>query len=176
MLQVTEVRVDVTRQGPKQFESDKVGLTATLAEGANVTEAIAELKRVILGEISKEVSGTPAKVETKVAKKEEAPKVEAPKIENAVQGEPEVSKVEAPKKTKKAAAPKATKNTPYDRQLDTHKSLLGKYLDETVPGWKKQKIQQASKASNELAGSDFLDAEGNILQSFKDAFLAYLRD
>jgi hypothetical protein len=130
-----------------------------------------------------------------------AEKVEEAVIENSKQGElplPESKPLnalanlgtEAPKEEAKkevAAKPtakketvikaKATKVTNYDRALDAHKNNLGLFLDGKFPTWRKpENLPKAGKASRELQDTPFLDVEGNILDTFKEAFCAHMVD
>ena len=69
------------------------------------------------------------------------------------------------------------KNTKYDRKLDAHRNLFGSFLDEARPNWRdKDTIKKASEVSAKLheEGVDFLDANGDILDSFKERFLGDL--
>jgi len=109
--------------------------------------------------------------------KEEDKKVEAPKEEE--------KKVEAPKEEKKKETKSETqvktnsgktgKVVNYDRKNDDHKNQFANWLDEEHAGWDEEdKIQSFSNASIKCAGIPFLDAEGEILQSFKDTFIGYV--
>ncbi len=69
------------------------------------------------------------------------------------------------------------KNTKYDRKLDAHRNLFGSFLDECRPNWReKSVVSKASAVSAELheEGVDFLDPQGNILDSFMETFLTRL--
>lgn len=201
MIKVTEIKVELTRLGPQQYEKDVVGLTATPEEGANVQAAILEMKRLILGEISSIQGTAVAKEEVKVETKTSSTKAKGAKNQKANEGEPQVSTEKAPEqvaqktfateeeaqavvdeaktqmaeKEKKATKVK-TKATPYDRTDDTHKKKLKNFLDVAKPGWNSpENLPKAGKASAALVGKDFLDTDGQtVLDSFKEAFLAYL--
>ena len=70
---------------------------------------------------------------------------------------------------------KASKATAYDRNLDTHKALLGQFLDKEFPTWRKpEELKKAGTASRALQGKDFQDGEGNILDAFKIEFRTYM--
>jgi hypothetical protein len=83
-----------------------------------------------------------------------------------------VVKEKKEKKETKAKAPKASKATLYDRELDTHKSLIGRWLDAEFKSWNdSSNIQKFGKASRSLSGkAEFLDESGEILESFKQQF------
>lgn len=115
---------------------------------------------------------TPAGTTTEAKAPVEEAKAEAPAEEPKKEETKE-------KKTRKETTvkTKATKATVYDRNLDAHKNNLGAYLDKQFPGWRKpENLKKAGTASRELQGTDFLDGEGNILQSFKDAFGKHMVD
>jgi hypothetical protein len=53
----------------------------------------------------------------------------------------------------------------YNRDLDTHRQLLSSYLTKNFPAWKtKEGIKEFSAS---LVGKSFLDADGNVVESFK---------
>lgn len=82
----------------------------------------------------------------------------------------EVAPVAPPKEDK----PKRTlrkAGTPYARENELHKKLVGELLDREFPGWKRSELfAKAKAASVSMAGSEFLDAEGLILEAFKAEF------
>ena len=109
--------------------------------------------------------------------KEDIKDVKAPKEEKA-----------APAKDKKETKPKAEttvvknnnkpsgKVVPYDRRNDDHKNLFSSWLDEEHAGWDDEDTVKAySEASIKSVGESFLDADGEILQSFKDSFMAIVK-
>ena len=84
----------------------------------------------------------------------------------------------APRRQRKAAktAPKKapkSKITTYDRTNQDHKAEVKKILNENYEGWDKDdEFKVASKAASEkVTGVDFIDADGNVMQSFIDTFL-----
>ncbi len=112
--------------------------------------------------------------------------VEKPKEEVAVNNElKDEVKAEAKEKKTEAKAKKTapetkpvkkiSKATVYDRALDTHKNLLGSFLDKKYPKWRtSDSLKKAAEASKALNGTDFLDENGEILESFKLAFSNYM--
>lgn len=72
-------------------------------------------------------------------------------------------------KTAAKAAPKAKKMTPYDRANQLHKKLFVELLNVQHPGWKTKAPAKAKDVSVSLSGTDFLDAEGSVVDSFKAA-------
>ena len=195
---VSELRIDLTRNGPNKFEQDVIGVTANLAEGAHYVDAINELSTGLLQAFkmlnapgtnsvatktevtaptpkSSAVKSTP--VETPKAKTEE-PAVSEPKA--PVSSEPELPidtrNKEVKTEAKKEKVKVKGKNTPYDRTMDNHKKQLSKFLNASCPEWSNStNLPKAGAASQALNGTDFLDGEGEVLQSFKDAFIEKLR-
>lgn len=110
------------------------------------------------------------KVKEKVAVKEE--------LKEEVKTDNKEKKIEV--KAKKSApetkpVKKISKATAYDRALDTHKNLLGSFLDKKYPKWRtSDSLKKAAEASKALNGTDFLDENGEILDSFKLAFSNYM--
>lgn len=77
------------------------------------------------------------------------------------------------KKTTSETKPvkKLFKATAYDRTINTHKNLLGTFLDKKYPKWRVEPLlKKALEASKSLNGQDFLDENGDILESFKVSF------
>lgn len=67
------------------------------------------------------------------------------------------------------------KTVNYDRELATHKDMLGEFLDKSVgKKWRSGVLlAKAAKISGALhkEGTPFLDGEGNVLESFTAEFL-----
>lgn len=195
------------RRNLGQYEHTELEVTDVVTDRSKLTSTIKEVMATVrdalygMGEFAEtKTSETAVDKVTKPKKEEVAKKSEESKTETPKQGEvvkpeekPQVeekkveeTKVEEKKEEpKKTAAPKkettrvtkASKNTAYDRVLDTHKNNLGVYLDAAYPNWRhKDNIKKASDASKALQGTEFLDAEGNILDSFKEAFSKYMVD
>lgn len=133
-----------------EFESERIGFTATLDEDDTAEGAIEELKKVVEAQ---RTSGASVKSETK---KESSKKLEVSKEEKA------------PKEEKKEKAPKVVKATAYSTADDKQRAAVGSLMDKVVPGWReKAEVKAAAKkASAELDGQDFMDDKGNILDSF----------
>jgi flagellar biosynthesis GTPase FlhF len=79
---------------------------------------------------------------------------------------PEVKEEEKVVEKKKTTVKLKVKLTPYDRNLEIHKKLFKGLLDSNFPTWK-SKPATAKEASVQLEGEDFLNAEGEIVESFK---------
>jgi len=191
MINVFEIRFKkVTNKG--NFESETLEAACQLSEGECAVTAREELIAFVKGEalvaVSKEQepiqdakTEQPKKAEKKVAaKKEKAPpvEVESPVVDDAQPVkeeavvlkpavEPIVEEVKEEPKAKKEKKFKAVA-TPYNRENDLHKKLLGEVLDKSYTTWKKDP-SKAKAASQLLAGKDFLDAEGKVLESFKSS-------
>lgn len=57
----------------------------------------------------------------------------------------------------------------YDRENETHKELFTQVLKEVAPDWKKtpESKVKAKDASQKLVGKEFLDSDGEVLETFK---------
>lgn len=194
---VFEIRVDVTiNKG--NYESEKIGVSAQLPEGVDPVGEILELKSLAYGykglepvaktEVSIKEEATVdtfSEKETKKAKISKAkesvakaePKIEpqtdlnVEPVEETEEEKPEVKSVvekQTPLKVKKLKSAAS----PYDRTNDLHKKLFGEHIDSLYPKWRSnaEVSKKAVSASAKLNGTAFLDAEGLITNSFKDAF------
>ena len=96
-------------------------------------------------------------------------------VEEKVEEEKKVEEVQEEKKPpvkEKKAVKKITNSVSYDRTLQTHKNLLGQFLDEKFPRWKVgDNLKKASDASKSLNGTPFLDENGDMLETFKQSFI-----
>lgn len=68
------------------------------------------------------------------------------------------------------------KLTKYSRGNELHKKMVVDYLDSKYPDWKKSMAVKAKDVSAKLENTDFLDAEGMMLPTFKEAFDSALRN
>jgi glucan-binding YG repeat protein len=116
--------------------------------------------------------------EEKVATETKAP---APTVEKeptrraAKKAEPAAKVEQEEVKEEKKSKRLSTKEVVYDRGNDVHKKVLRSYLDDTFMSWNEgANGAKASKASKELDGKPFLDSEGQILRTFKEAFASYM--
>lgn len=77
-----------------------------------------------------------------------------------------------------APAPKPKKvktpNTKYDRENAQHKALLVKVFGEVDKNWKDLGKPKIANMSKDLANEDFLDGDGNVLESFRDTVQAFI--
>lgn len=146
------------------YEHGELTATAKIEEGENkdicVHNLIQFVRSALQGkqEIKEEVKVEEVvKEEPKVEEVKPAKKTKAKKVKEEV-------KVEEVEVVEEVKAPKST-NIPYDRNQDTHRQLLSSFLTKNYPSWKtKEGIKEFSAS---LVGKEFLDAEGNILESFK---------
>ncbi len=137
----------------EEIKNDKIGTSTrsdTKSEESNTT-APAESKQ-------------DSKTEDKAPKRTRAKKDE---VKDTFEGQaiPEVIKEE--KKIKELVIP-------YTRSLEAHKNILSSYLSNTFPGWKSAKPREEIIAfTASLEGNSFLNAEGNIVDSFKEILAAF---
>lgn len=143
----------------------------TVKEAVKKSEAKAEVKaEVKKEEVKAEVKKEEVKTEVKAEVKTEEVKKEEVKTEAKAEVKTE------PKKKETKVTVKATKVTAYDRTYDPHKNTLGLWLDSTYPGWRNNDyLAKASAASKALIGKEFLDVNGDVLDSFKEAFSAMMK-
>ena len=182
-MQVTQITA-MRRRPLEQYGHVEISMVATLEDGANVMNSAIQLRRYVeqatlekipmeetqqmsfpTKEAEEKSKPVEAKAETKAEVKEEK-KVEAK------------AETKAKAKSEPKAEPKAKKaeGTPYDRSNDLHKKLMAEFLDaQFTPNWKTTVLQKAKDASVALEGTAFLDAEGLMLQSFKDAFVQKMK-
>lgn len=184
------------RKNLGNYEHHELEITDVIESGKDGKSVVSNLmsfvKSALAGEFSEKTTTTPA--EKPVAERVEKPKAEKPApVETKTEEKGEVTKpVEKPREEIKKEEPKkeeakkapaetkktargASKNTKYDNAFDPHKKLLGAFLDANVPGWKKADVLEKCKAtSKDMVGQDFLDADGEVMESFKKSFLEAL--
>jgi hypothetical protein len=220
MGKIYDVKVELVRKTKEQFESDRIALAATPDEGEDIGALIADMKAAILGQMTKNLTGSSIteKVELKKtsngkqagtpisdekplknqekedgkhssdsstsessekASSKETGKQEtsSEKSDSKKSGEEASSKETSKEKVteKTTTKVKSKKTVQYDRELATHKDMLGAFLDEKVgKKWRSgDLLSKAAKTSAALhkEGTPFLDGEGNILESFTTEFL-----
>lgn len=175
-MKITEMRVDVTLN-KGNFENEKIGVTAIVEESDNVLalrKHLLDLCKGVDSELDlpiekaiKEVE----KVKEKKSKKEKAEEKDEVveetivKVETSTEEEPVIE--EKPKEEKKSKKTKVV-YTKYDRNLKLHKELFANMATEIFGDWKSisAKVKAASML---LEKTDFLDENGEILESFKFA-------
>lgn len=172
------------------YEHEELKVSIVVDEDDDINFEIESLKSLVhkhLGIIEEDKNQLPLPIQKSVKEADkaiEAPKKEEPiedKVKEEVKEEPKAKKgrpkSETPKPPVSVSKPetvpvkKPVKETNYDRSLDVHKNLLGQFLDKAYPKWRvAENLKKASEASKALNGTPFLDAEGNILESFKAEF------
>lgn len=162
------------RKNLGNYEHEELEVSCAIEKGETPSEVFNNVKQFVHESLGLSEPKPTAQIELPL-------KVEKEKVKNPPKEEVKVSE-EKPQEEVKEEKPKAKKETKvkvkitgkattYDRNLDTAKALLGSFLDNEFPGWRKPEIlKKAGAASRELNGTDFQDAEGNILESFKEAF------
>lgn len=158
-MRVCEIKVEVTIP-TEQYGNKKITMIASLDPMEDLLAARENLIKLCYGQ-EMEVVKTPIEAyeEALDAKSEEVKEV----LEAEMVEETPVKKAKTPRKVK-------VKMTPYDRSSELHKKLFSSTLDVLLPDWKKDAIK-AKTASMFLEKSDFLNEDGVVLDSFKDALL-----
>lgn len=158
-MRVCEITVEVTIP-TEQYGNKKITMIASLDPMEDLLAARENLIKLCYGQ-EMEVVKTPIEAyeEALDAKSEEVKEV----LEAEMVEETPVKKAKAPRKVK-------VKYTAYDRSSELHKKLFSSTLDVLLPDWKKDAIK-AKTASMFLEKSDFLNEDGVVLDSFKEALL-----
>jgi len=168
MARIAEISY-MKRTNLGNYEHEEITATVVLDEGDDAEQSLVDLKAFVAGE----------------KKETPAPKTVAPKKSKAIEKEEEIEEIEevveedeeeevkpkAKAKTTPAPKKKKSKATPYDREEELHKTIFGDCLTEINKKWrtdKKLKLK-AQAASRVLNGADFLDADGEVLESFKES-------
>lgn len=164
---ITEVKVEMVKN-TGNYESERIGFTATLEENEFALEVRDRLKELCFAAFNHSET-IPLFVEEKEKEKEIATSKKPAKKKSPVKAEEEetIVAVEETKSKKKLKV----KLTPYDRTLEIHKKLFQTALNELVPNWKENPAK-AKDASISLEGAEFLDLEGSVVDSFKEKLLA----
>ena len=166
-MDIKNIRVSI-RRNLGDYEAAELSLDAELGVGDDPQECINILRATI------ESNLLPRNFHSMSDKEQEA----ALKIFNKAVGKGTKTKApkepakteEAPVKAKRFKA----KNTPLDPNKELHKKLFGQAMTEVVPNWRKKEILQkkAGKIMKKLSGTDLIDSEGEVLESFVDAIRA----
>jgi len=139
---------------------ETVRLKAQLEDGEDVMSALDKLKGALdekgsNKESSKESSEKSSSKKSSKSTKKEVVSSEDSKVTPEASPEPEVK----PKKEK-------VSYEKYNRANEIHKKLFSAILDEKYPGWDKD-TSKAASASRMLVDENFLDKEGEVIESFK---------
>lgn len=181
-------RLAMEPYGYREFQA-----TAEVADGDDELGALNDLKSLVEASIHEDQAAAPKqkedyKEEDASEIKDEAP-VEAPQKEESAaptkkRGRPSKAKAEAseavtesletlnPKKEEKApASGRKLKAVTYDRDNAIHKKLFVGLLDDNFPNWKREMPGRGKDVSIDMVGLEFLDSEGEILESFRKDFM-----
>jgi hypothetical protein len=203
-MKVTDLKF-ARRYAVADYEYAEYTVSAVLDEEGDVTpaEALQTLKAEVEA-AHKGAASSPAKASPKKEepKKMDSPKKAKPQSPGAddeeevddvgeseddaddeVVDQEEEEKKPASKKPSKSsdAGPKKSgfkkKGSVYDRENELHKKLFSEKAKELVPGWNKSEAGKAKgkKLSQQLAGTEFLDENGEIVESFEKAMKKGLR-
>lgn len=156
-MNITDLKVSKTIQ-VNQYEPVTIEAHATIDEGESfedcATELLSRITNVLTGKKGKKAPAA----DTSSDEEDKAP---------AKKSKPEKKK--APKKAKAVA---------YDREVKAHKKEFGGLLHEHFEGWKEDDDlkAKAKEVSATLTGKDFMDAKGNVLDSFVEALKEEMDD
>ncbi len=164
------------RKNLGNYEHEEVKITAVLDEDENAGAGIEELKVMVdqaLGDnTAPAVTTTKTGKDKKAGKKDAKPEVvEAEEVEEeeieAAEVEEETEEEEVVETKKPAKAGKKSGSV-YSRANETHKALMVEQLTKLFPKWKKTDAgkAKAKAVSKSLDGEQFLDADGDIVNSF----------
>lgn len=165
ITKVTEIKYTY-RKNLGNYEHEETTVVGVIEEKQDAISCLKELVELARTDLSKTVY---TKKEDKVPEQLELPKQteDSPKEENTEVAEPKT-------KSKGKAAKAVPKLTPYNRENDLHKKFFSEVLQEHFPEWKKD-ITKAKEVSVKLNGMDMLDAEGAVVQTFKDAVIEKMK-
>ena len=150
------------------YSPETTKMVANLEEGDCPVTSLGILKSLVSG-IKEEAPQLELKLVKEAPKKEE---VKVEEVKEEVVEEVKEAPVKKAKKVVKKKVVKKAKTVAYDRDLKQHKELMGSLLTEVAPEWKIKGSTAKAKAlesSKSLAGEAFLDAKGEILESFRTA-------
>jgi hypothetical protein len=187
----TEVKYN-RRYKTGDYEHEDFTVTAVLDKGDDVVATFGELRADIAKAFAAEVgepeaeevpAATAPGKKNKKAKEEEPEEVEeedpeeTPEDPEEEESEEEETEEEEEETEEEEAPPAKTgkkfKKKPqvYNRASEAHKEIFSKMLAGISPGWnKKEDVKaRAGKASKDMEGQEFLDEEGNVLDSFSNS-------
>lgn len=180
-IKINEVKYG-RRYNLGNYEHEDIIVNSAVEDGS-FEEVITELKNLVGTYRSPSQDDSQLELLNKVQEVKEEEALEAQtkaitpdpvkeEVKKEIKEENKVVKKKAAKK--KVGAKGKSKVIKYDRNSDQHKALLGSYCEEVFgTDWKKDKavlgkVKQASLLSHDT--EDFLDGEGEILESFKEVF------
>jgi len=181
-MEVTHISYSKTKQ-VSEYEPETIKMDASLDEGDDAKECIQELRSVVEGSFGGGATVAKKKTSSRRTKAKEAEVVE--EEEEEVEEAPKRTKKKVTKKAsagggskkkttkKKAPARTRKKNVAYDRTVKAHADVFAEILHDNFEGWTKDDELKvlAKKTSVSLVGEDFMDGEGNVLESFVDLIL-----
>ena len=156
------------RHNEGNYSHSEYSVLATLDEGDDVQECFLKLKSYVLNVIGG-VTPEILVAEVNEYNTEIPPVIEEVKEVEVSTDSPSVS--EKKTRSKKVKEEKVVVETPvasfikYNRDIDAHKQILSGYLNSTHPTWKS--VPTIKEFSASLVGTDFLDEDGVIIDSFK---------
>lgn len=178
-MKVTEIKY-LKRFNDGNYEHTELSVTAQV-DGAkeDVTECMADLKKMVYS--SHEVVDAKPEVEMEKAEVEEEEEVkpkkskrklkveEPPEEEEEEESEPPVEEAEEEEEEEKPKKKFRSKAATYDRTNELHREIFAGLIKEIDPKWNSTdaKKARAKKVSQLMNGEEFLDAEGEILKTFK---------
>lgn len=109
---------------------------------------------------------------------EDAEADEADEAEEGSEEEEEEKPKRGAKKDAKAGKKFRQLGSPYDRNNDTHKNILSKFLKSSHPKWAAKDPaarKRGQEVSKEMHGEEFLDGEGHLKESFTKKYLELMK-
>jgi hypothetical protein len=159
------------RKNKGNYEHIEISASAKVEEGENAMSAMLALKTFVETALMSNVPIPPEEVVKEEVKEEKSKKEKKPKKEKVeeVKVEAESAPEETPEESAKKTPPKS-KVVLYSSDIKEHKSIFGGYLAKKYnDAWKtvapKEDIQ---KFTSSLNGKEFLDDNGQIVESFLD--------
>lgn len=184
------VKATITKRMPQEaYAFEEISLEI-MPEGKETLEEVLQSLKSIDWDLNPSPTVTEAEEEVleEAPKKTRKPKAAKPAPEPEPEeeeeedenefGDDEEEEEEIPEPPKKAAAKKPkSKATVYERGNELHKKLVGELLNEQFPGFRKDKVlaETAVAASKKMAGQDFLDSDGEVLESFSAQFAKWMK-
>ncbi len=158
-MDITNIRYSRTVQAA-QYEPELLEAHAIMEEGDDFETCAAELRKRVTAVLRGKTVGA----STSSNKSGEKGKAEEAGAESASET------TTKPKPPKKKASTRKKKPIVYNREVKAHQTEMGKILTEVCPDWKGSDDTKgkAKKASVDLCGDDFMDADGKVLGSFVD--------
>jgi hypothetical protein len=184
-MKITEIKY-VERKNKGNFEHEEFTVTAVLDDGDDAFSSMLSLKTLVDAGLKTEhlPYQEPTGKNVEIAKEEpivEAPvkekKPRAKKVKEEVKPEAFETNTEVipPVIEGEKLKSKKSKVVIYDRNILDHKSILSSHLNKTYgDAWKnKGTKEEITSFTMSLNGKDFLDEQGNIVESFLNTLEGY---